>query len=89
MGSVAFPHYEVHCKGEGVVYSRPRPWQGRALPTELFPLCRLLMFDSQRRRRLQRFGTVVNCYLSPILLSQDVIITVEVCTGRMLHTMVF
>ena len=26
--------------------SRPRPWQGRALPTELFPLCRFLLLPT-------------------------------------------
>ena len=89
MRSVACPHYTEHWSGKGGLNSRPRPWQGRALPTELFPLCLLLMFDSQRGRRLQRFGAVVNCYLSLNLYGQEVIITARSGMTEMVHTMVF
>ncbi len=89
MRSVACPHYMEHWSGKGDLNSRPRPWQGRALPTELFPLCCLLMFDSQRGRRLQRFGAVVNCYLSPNRWSQKVIITDRSDMTKMVHTMMF
>ena len=45
--------------------SRPRPWQGRALPTELFPqLFNLQNLDHSRflvRKRVQKYCFFLNC----------------------------
>ncbi len=32
---------------------RPRPWQGRALPTELFPQRKIITITMVKRRRLE------------------------------------
>ena len=47
------PHGQLCLSGKRDSNSRPRPWQGRALPTELFPqgLWLWVEMDSNHRRR--------------------------------------